>query len=162
MSRIAGLLKRTFWIVREHVGSDHLGNNYYMIPQQKTWTGRSVRAKRMVETANPNEYEYMEGSIPSEWDAWIRGRRKEPPSIEELLKNERYRVEIKQKARDADERDLLLQSQAYEEGLLATPSQTAVKGHASSTSFGRPEISEEPTSDANTFQPGSWTPNAKK
>ncbi|XP_030214011.1 NADH dehydrogenase [ubiquinone] 1 alpha subcomplex assembly factor 2 isoform X2 [Gadus morhua] len=83
MSRIAGLLKRTFWIVREHVGSDHLGNNYYMIPQQKTWTGRSVRAKRMVETANPNEYEYMEGSIPSEWDAWIRGRRKEPPSIEQ-------------------------------------------------------------------------------
>ncbi|CAL8331039.1 unnamed protein product [Arctogadus glacialis] len=124
--------------------------------------GRSVRAKRMVETANPNEYEYIEGSIPSEWDAWIRGRRKEPPSIEELLKNERYRVEIKQKARDADERDLLLQSQAYEEGLLATPSQTAVKGHASSTSFGKPEISEEPTSDANTFQPGSWTPNAKK
>uniref|UniRef100_A0A8C5FWG7 NADH:ubiquinone oxidoreductase complex assembly factor 2 n=1 Tax=Gadus morhua TaxID=8049 RepID=A0A8C5FWG7_GADMO len=160
MSRIAGLLKRTFWIVREHVGSDHLGNNYYMIPQQKTWTGRSVRAKRMVETANPNEYEYMEGSIPSEWDGMFCSQH--CCSKPELLKNERYRVEIKQKARDADERDLLLQSQAYEEGLLATPSQTAVKGHASSTSFGKPEISEEPTSDANTFQPGSWTPNAKK
>ncbi|CAL8344920.1 unnamed protein product [Lota lota] len=162
MSRIAGLLRRTFGIVREHVGSDHLGNKYYMIPQQKTWTGRSVRAKRMVEAANPTEYEYMEGSIPSEWDAWIRGRRKEPPSIEELLKNERYRVQIKQKARETDERDLLLQSQAYEEGLVAAPSQTAVKGHASSTNFGKPEISEEPTSDANTFQPGSWTPNTKK
>ncbi|KAJ0067621.1 hypothetical protein NL108_008943, partial [Boleophthalmus pectinirostris] len=43
---------------------------------------RAVRAKRMVEAANPSEFEYMEGSIPIEWDAWIRGRRKEPPSEE--------------------------------------------------------------------------------
>ncbi|KAK7934287.1 hypothetical protein WMY93_005183 [Mugilogobius chulae] len=41
--------------------------------------GRLVRAKRTMEAANPSEYEYMEGSIPIEWDAWIRGRRKEPP-----------------------------------------------------------------------------------
>ncbi|GLD73957.1 mimitin, mitochondrial isoform X2 [Lates japonicus] len=39
MSRIAGFLRRTFGIVREHVGTDHLGNKYYVIPQQKTWTG---------------------------------------------------------------------------------------------------------------------------
>lgn len=30
--------------------------------------GRVVRAKRMVVAANPTEYEYMEGSIPMEWD----------------------------------------------------------------------------------------------
>ena len=30
--------------------------------------GRVVHAKRMVETANPTEYEYIEGSIPIEWD----------------------------------------------------------------------------------------------
>lgn len=30
--------------------------------------GRMVRAKRLVVAANPTEYEYMEGSIPSEWD----------------------------------------------------------------------------------------------
>lgn len=30
--------------------------------------GRLVRAKRMVVAANPSEYEYVEGSIPVEWD----------------------------------------------------------------------------------------------
>ncbi|KAJ3604251.1 hypothetical protein NHX12_028992 [Muraenolepis orangiensis] len=160
--RIAGFLRRTFGIVREHVGSDHLGNNYYKVPPQTTWTGRKVGAKRMFEAANPAHYEYVESSIPSEWDAWIRGRRKEPPSIEEMLKNQQYRDQIKQKAKEVDERDLLLQSQEYEEGLVAARSQTAVKGHASSASFGKPVISQEPTSTANTFEPGSWMPDPKK
>lgn len=40
MSRILGVLRRTFGIVREHVGTDHLGNKYYIIPEQKTWTGK--------------------------------------------------------------------------------------------------------------------------
>lgn len=162
MNRVAGLLRRTFGIAREHVGTDLLGNKYYIIPEQKTWTGRSVRAKRMVVAANPTEYEYMEGSIPSEWDAWIRGRRKEPPSIEELLKNQQYREQIKLKAREVEERDVVLQAKEYEEGLVAAPPQTQVKGHAATTSFGKQEVSEEPTSTANTFQPGSWMPNAKK
>ncbi|KAF3695685.1 NADH dehydrogenase [ubiquinone] 1 alpha subcomplex assembly factor 2 Mimitin [Channa argus] len=162
MNRIAGLLRRTFGIVRDHVGTDHLGNKYYFIPEQKTWAGRLVRAKRMVEAANPTEYEYIEGSIPMEWDAWIRGRRKEPPSIEELLKNESYRDQIKLKAKELEENDLALQSKEYKEGLVATSAKTVAKGHAAATSFGKQEISEDPTSTANTFQPGSWMPTSKK
>ncbi|KAE8292056.1 NADH dehydrogenase [ubiquinone] 1 alpha subcomplex assembly factor 2 Mimitin [Larimichthys crocea] len=162
MSRIASVLRRTFGIIRDHVGTDHLGNKYYIIPEQKTWTGRLVRAKRMVVAANPTEYEYIEGSIPIEWDAWIRGRRKEPPSVEELLKNETYREQIKLKAKEVEEKDLALQAKEYEEGLVATPAKTLAKGHAAATSFGKEEISEDPTSTANTFQPGSWMPNPKK
>ncbi|XP_023249947.1 NADH dehydrogenase [ubiquinone] 1 alpha subcomplex assembly factor 2 [Seriola lalandi dorsalis] len=162
MSRIAGVLRRMFGIIREHVGTDHLGNKYYIIPEQKTWTGRLVRAKRMVVAANPTEYEYIEGSIPMEWDAWIRGRRKKPPSIEELLKNETYREQIKLKAKEVEEKDLALQAKEYEEGLVATPARTVAKGHAAATSFGKQEITEEPTSTANTFQPGSWMPTSKK
>ncbi|XP_054466726.1 NADH dehydrogenase [ubiquinone] 1 alpha subcomplex assembly factor 2 [Anoplopoma fimbria] len=158
MSRIAAALRRTFGIAREHVGTDTLGNKYYIIPEQKTWTGRAVRAKRMVEAANPTEYEYIEGSIPMEWDAWIRGRRKEPPSNKELLKNETYRENIKLKAKELDEKDLALQAKEYEEGLVATPAKTLAKGHAATASFGKEEISEDPTSTANTFQPGSWLP----
>ena len=30
--------------------------------------GSMVRAKRMVVASNPTEFEYLEGSIPSEWD----------------------------------------------------------------------------------------------
>ncbi|XP_062237757.1 NADH dehydrogenase [ubiquinone] 1 alpha subcomplex assembly factor 2 isoform X3 [Platichthys flesus] len=123
---------------------------------------RLVRSKRMVEAANPTEYEYIEGSIPMEWDAWIRGRRKEPPSVEELVKNESYRTQIKLKAKEVEEKDLALQAKEYEEGLVATPARTLAEGHASATSFGKQEISEEPTSTANTFQPGSWMPTSKK
>uniref|UniRef100_A0AAZ3SN43 NADH:ubiquinone oxidoreductase complex assembly factor 2 n=1 Tax=Oncorhynchus tshawytscha TaxID=74940 RepID=A0AAZ3SN43_ONCTS len=124
--------------------------------------GRIVRAKRMVVAVNPTEFEYLEGNIPSEWDAWIRGRRKQPPSIEELVKNQHYREHIKGKAREVDERELALQAKEYEEGLVARPAQTIAKGHAAATSFGQPETSEEPVSTANTFQPGSWIPAAKK
>uniref|UniRef100_A0A3Q3VLQ4 Uncharacterized protein n=1 Tax=Mola mola TaxID=94237 RepID=A0A3Q3VLQ4_MOLML len=147
MSRIAGVLRRAFGVVREHVGTDHVGNKYYVIPEQKTWT-RVVRAKRMVVAANPTEYEYMEGSIPMEWD--------------ELLKNESYREQIKLKAKEVEEKDLALQNKEYEEGLVATPVKTLTKGHAATTSFGKEEISEDPHSTGNTFQPGSWMPNPKK
>ncbi|XP_060788283.1 NADH dehydrogenase [ubiquinone] 1 alpha subcomplex assembly factor 2 [Neoarius graeffei] len=161
MSRFASLLRRTFGVMKEHVGTDHLGNKYYYIPEQKTWTGRVVRARRFVEASNPTEFEYLEGSIPSEWDAWIRGRRKDPPTVEELLKNEHYREQIKIKAQEAEEKDRELQAREYAEGLVAQPMQTQVKGHAAATQFGQSEISEEPVSTANTFQPGSWAPPKK-
>ncbi|XP_053481469.1 NADH dehydrogenase [ubiquinone] 1 alpha subcomplex assembly factor 2 isoform X1 [Ictalurus furcatus] len=161
MSRFASLLRRTFGVMKEHVGTDHLGNKYYYIPEQKTWTGRAVRARRFVEASNPSEFEYLEGSIPSEWDAWIRGRRKDPPTVEELLKNEHYREQIKVKAQEAGEKDRELQAKELAEGLITQPMQTQVKGHAAATQFGQSEISEEPVSTANTFQPGSWAPPKK-
>ncbi|XP_019733590.1 NADH dehydrogenase [ubiquinone] 1 alpha subcomplex assembly factor 2 [Hippocampus comes] len=162
MNKMIGALRRTFGVVREHVGTDHLGNKYYIVPEQKTWTGRLVRAKRLVEASNPTEHEYMEGSIPIEWDAWIRGRRKEPPSVEELAENEAYRQQIKLKAMEVEEKDLALKAKEYEQGLVATPSRTVAAGHAAATSFGKQELGEEPTSTANTFQPGSWRPNPKQ
>ncbi|KAF7695522.1 NADH dehydrogenase [ubiquinone] 1 alpha subcomplex assembly factor 2 [Silurus meridionalis] len=162
MSRLASLLRRTFGVMKEHVGTDHLGNNYYYIPEQKTWTGRGVRARRFVEASNRNEFEYLEGSIPSEWDAWIRGRRKDPPTIEELLNNARYREQIKIKAQEAEEKDRELQAKESAEGLVARPMQAQVKGHAAATQFGQVKISEDPVSTANTFQPGSWAPPPKK
>lgn len=66
------------------------------------------------------------------------------------------------KAKEAEDKDLALQAKEYEEGLVATPAKTLAKGHAASTSFGKEEISEEPSSTGNTFQPGSWVPNPKK
>ncbi|XP_034090736.1 NADH dehydrogenase [ubiquinone] 1 alpha subcomplex assembly factor 2 isoform X2 [Gymnodraco acuticeps] len=120
--------------------------------------GRLVRARRMVVAANVTEYTYVEGSIPMEWDSWIRGRRKEPPSVEELLKNQSYRDNIQIKAREVEEKDLILQAKEYEDGLVTTPAKTLAKGHAASTDFGKQEISEDPSSTANTFQPGSWLP----
>ncbi|KAI4820320.1 hypothetical protein KUCAC02_028304 [Chaenocephalus aceratus] len=76
----------------------------------------------------------------------------------ELLKNQSYRDNIKIKAREVEEKDLILQAKEYEDGLVTTPAKTLAKGHAASTDFGKQEISEDPSSTANTFQPGSWLP----
>ncbi|XP_076860287.1 NADH dehydrogenase [ubiquinone] 1 alpha subcomplex assembly factor 2 [Brachyhypopomus gauderio] len=161
MSRFISLLRRTFGVVKEHVGTDHLGNKYYYIPEQKTWTGRVVRPRRFMEGSRTTEVEYVEGSIPSEWDAWIRGRRKYPPTIEELQENQHYREQIKIRAREVEERDAELQAIAYEEGLVAQPVQTQVTGHAATAQFGQSKISEDPVSTGQTFQPGSWVPPKK-
>uniref|UniRef100_A0A3P8VTG0 NADH:ubiquinone oxidoreductase complex assembly factor 2 n=1 Tax=Cynoglossus semilaevis TaxID=244447 RepID=A0A3P8VTG0_CYNSE len=106
---------------------------------------RVVLAKRTMEAANPSEYKYMENSIPIDWDAWIRDRRKEPPTIE--VQNQSYREQIELK---------------YKDGLVTAPVQAVAKGHATASTYDKPDFSEEPTSTANTFQPGSWKPNSKK
>lgn len=56
MSRFATLLRRTFGVMKEHVGTDHLGNNYYYIPEQKTWTGELKSSYRSANSdlASPN------------------------------------------------------------------------------------------------------------
>ncbi|XP_028661279.1 NADH dehydrogenase [ubiquinone] 1 alpha subcomplex assembly factor 2 isoform X1 [Erpetoichthys calabaricus] len=178
MIKIRDLLRKTFGLVKHHVGTDSFGNKYYSVPEQKTWTvqwiwlsnlsasvsteaqniiWQTIRAKRIVEAVNSKEYEYQGESIPSEWDAWIRGRRKDPPTLEEIQKNEQYRKTIKLRAMEAEERETLLQDQAYEEGLIARP-RTQIQGHASSPNFQQTVPSEHPSSTANIFQPGSWTP----
>ncbi|XP_026721701.1 NADH dehydrogenase [ubiquinone] 1 alpha subcomplex assembly factor 2 [Athene cunicularia] len=98
------------------------------------------------------------GDFPIEWEAWIRKKRKDPPTTEEILKNENYREEMKQKIKDVSEKDKLLQTKEYKEGLVAEPAHTHVKGHASAPYYGKKEPSQDPMSTANTFQPGSWMP----
>lgn len=67
---------------------------------------------------------------------------------------------MKQKVKDVLEKDKLLQAKEYKEGLVAEPVQTQVKGHASAPYYGKNEPSQDPTSTASTFQPGSWMPPA--
>uniref|UniRef100_UPI00398EBED2 NADH dehydrogenase [ubiquinone] 1 alpha subcomplex assembly factor 2 isoform X1 n=1 Tax=Pristiophorus japonicus TaxID=55135 RepID=UPI00398EBED2 len=158
MNQIRALLQRTFGLVKHHMGTDQFGNKYYYIPQQKTWIGQTIRSKRIVEAVNPKEIEYDLENIPSEWEAWMRGRRKNPPTIEEILQNEEYRKVIKIRAHEVQQKEEIRKEKEYEEGLVAQPIQTQVKGHASATYFGKDKLSPEPTSTANTFQPGGWLP----
>ncbi|XP_050803131.1 NADH dehydrogenase [ubiquinone] 1 alpha subcomplex assembly factor 2 isoform X2 [Gopherus flavomarginatus] len=131
MGRLWGLLRalrlRLLGLEKQFVGSDQFGNKYYKIPKHQTWA------------------------------AWIRKRRKDPPTMEEILKNEIYREEIKLKITAASEKDSFLQTKEYE-GLVAEPVQTQIKGHASSSYYGKNEPSPDPSSTAKTFQPGSWIP----
>ncbi|XP_049289575.1 NADH dehydrogenase [ubiquinone] 1 alpha subcomplex assembly factor 2 [Anopheles funestus] len=64
------------------VGEDYFGNKYYEIPPDPS-VGRR-RASRWFE---PTAKEAYDQEITAEWEAWLRGRRKEPPTEQELLKN---------------------------------------------------------------------------
>ncbi|XP_005356828.1 NADH dehydrogenase [ubiquinone] 1 alpha subcomplex assembly factor 2 [Microtus ochrogaster] len=145
--------------VREHVGTDHLGNKYYYIAQYKNWRGQTIREKRFVEAANRKELDYEAGDIPTEWEAWIRRTRKTPPTMEEILKNEKYRQEIKAKSKEFYEKDKLGKETSEE---LLPPPAIQIKGHASAPYFGKEEPSVAPTSTGKTFQPGSWMPDDKR
>ncbi|XP_053513372.1 NADH dehydrogenase [ubiquinone] 1 alpha subcomplex assembly factor 2 isoform X2 [Artibeus jamaicensis] len=116
--------------VKELVGTDQFGNKYYQIPEYKNWR------------------------------AWIKRTRKTPPTMEEILKNEKYREEIQIKSKDLHEKEKLLSKESNE--LLAPPAEMQIKGHASAPYFGKEEPSVAPTSTGKTFQPGSWLPQDSK
>ncbi|XP_008574346.1 PREDICTED: mimitin, mitochondrial-like, partial [Galeopterus variegatus] len=78
----------------------------------------------------------------------------------EILKNEKYREEIKTTSKDYHEKEKHLSKETKE--LLAPPVQTQIKGHASAPYFGKEEPSVAPTSTGKTFQPGSWMPQDGK
>ncbi|XP_061874394.1 NADH dehydrogenase [ubiquinone] 1 alpha subcomplex assembly factor 2 [Colius striatus] len=155
---LRALRARLFGPEKELVGTDPAGNKYYRVPKHETRAGQIIPERRFVEAVNRQAYQYEVGDFPIEWEAWIRKKRKDPPTIEEILKNENYRQEMKQKIQEVCEKDKLLQAKEYKEGLVAAPAQTRVKGHASAPYYGKNEPSQDPASTANTFQPGSWMP----
>ncbi|XP_040277252.1 NADH dehydrogenase [ubiquinone] 1 alpha subcomplex assembly factor 2 [Bufo bufo] len=161
MERLRSLLQRTLGTVRQHMGTDQFGNKYYSIPEQKTWTGQANRAKRIVEPAQKDVYKYEAGHIPTEWEAWIRGKRKDPPTIEEILKNEQIRQEISAKGEEYLKTEKATPSIEGKDGAEAQPVKTQIKGHASARLYEKQTPTEEPTSTANTFVPGSWNPQKK-
>uniref|UniRef100_A0A8D0KXG8 NDUF2 factor n=1 Tax=Strix occidentalis caurina TaxID=311401 RepID=A0A8D0KXG8_STROC len=129
-----------------------------LVFDSRTASRQIIPERRFVEAINRQAYLYEMGDFPTEWEAWIRKKRKDPPTTEEILKNENYREEMKQKIKDVSEKDKLLQAKEYKEGLVAEPAHTHVKGHASAPYYGKKEPSQDPMSTANTFQPGSWMP----
>ncbi|CAH0552883.1 unnamed protein product [Brassicogethes aeneus] len=64
------------------IGSDYFGNKYFEIPPNPSIGKR--KANRWFEP--PVKDDFMQ-EMPAEWEAWLRGRRQEPPLDEEVLKN---------------------------------------------------------------------------
>ncbi|XP_008060274.1 mimitin, mitochondrial isoform X3 [Carlito syrichta] len=70
--------------VKQHVGTDQLGNKYYYVPEYQNWrdvdcqcqfervyysfAGQTIREKRFIEVANKKEVDYEAGDIPTEWE----------------------------------------------------------------------------------------------
>ncbi|XP_055530159.1 NADH dehydrogenase [ubiquinone] 1 alpha subcomplex assembly factor 2 [Wyeomyia smithii] len=65
-----------------YVGEDYFGNKYYEIPANP-----SLGQRRNQRWFEPTEKEAYGQEITAEWEAWLRGRRKQPPTVEELTQN---------------------------------------------------------------------------
>lgn len=63
------------------VGTDYFGNKYFEEPADPSRGRRHPR--RWIQTVSDR----FDQEMPAEWDAWLRKRRAEPPSDEEVLKN---------------------------------------------------------------------------
>lgn len=61
------------------VGVDYMGTKYYEISK----TGEYLRKKpnRYFVPKNKDDFEQ---EMPAEWEAWLRGRRKQPPTEQEV------------------------------------------------------------------------------
>ncbi|KAF2893574.1 hypothetical protein ILUMI_12603 [Ignelater luminosus] len=63
-------------------GTDYFGNKYYEIPADPSRGKR--RPSRWFVPATKDDFEQ---EMPAEWEAWLRGRRTEPPAEEEVARN---------------------------------------------------------------------------
>ncbi|KAK7490393.1 hypothetical protein BaRGS_00018372 [Batillaria attramentaria] len=110
MSRSAGLFARVWQGIRgafgareqaaRFVGEDHLGNRYYeKDPDQK----RGRRGSRWVEARDAAEGDMtFMPEVPSEWDSWLRRRRDNPPTQEELDRNYAMMIRTQQRAKELE------------------------------------------------------------
>ncbi|XP_064606706.1 NADH dehydrogenase [ubiquinone] 1 alpha subcomplex assembly factor 2-like [Liolophura sinensis] len=90
------------------VGEDHLGNRYFL---KEADPKRNLRGGRWVEPVNNDQFKPPE--VPVEWEAWLRGRRDDPPTQQELDKNHALMLRTLRRAQELEDK-----SKQAEEPLL--------------------------------------------
>lgn len=133
---------------RRLVGTDLDGNKYYEI-----LSGKSGRPRREVETQLKHE-QYEDGTIPIEWESWIRGKRDNPPTHDELISKLQQREVLSQRVKKVEAEEMERKAKEQDQA-------TRQQGHASAPVYEKTGLKSEPTRTGDTFQPGSWTPGSK-
>lgn len=64
------------------IGTDYFGNKFYEIPANPSIGKR--KASRWFE---PPQKEDFQNEMSAEWESWLRGRRTQAPTEEEVLRN---------------------------------------------------------------------------
>ena len=114
----------------ELMGEDRLGNKYY----EAKATSASYRTKpHRYYLPHSGEEDFMQ-ELPAEWESWLRGRRKVPPTPEELAKNYEIMMLTKENAKRLD---------AEREGSKLLDAPTNPKGFESFPQYGS-EFEDEP------------------
>lgn len=66
---------------RTLIGEDYYGTKYY---EEEIRSSKRTRPPRSFEPVNKDDFDQ---ELPAEWEAWLRYRRKEPPTREEVEAN---------------------------------------------------------------------------
>ncbi|XP_057299630.1 NADH dehydrogenase [ubiquinone] 1 alpha subcomplex assembly factor 2-like isoform X2 [Hydractinia symbiolongicarpus] len=149
------------------IGTDHLGNKYF----------EEVRASGKIQRSIQNDTkheDYSAGHIPLQWEAWIRGKRKDAPTLQEIEEQARYTSTVLRRAAIKTKEDDKKQAIAYADGLIAkerpsdnTPAKQALSRNVDTNLHATTGTSYQPdawspaavNSDTKTkYEPESWTP----
>lgn len=98
------------------VGEDQFGNTYYEkqpspeAPRQvpRRWIKYNDNVEMDIEKdleEHDKRISFLNAEIPVEWKAWLQMKRKSPPTLEELLRNEALRLRTIQRAKELEERE---------------------------------------------------------
>ncbi|KAL0085480.1 hypothetical protein J3Q64DRAFT_1743795 [Phycomyces blakesleeanus] len=149
------------WKKHALVGKDLEGNEYWEMPNPL-----GGRVKRWVQMKDHDDMTLLEQShLPVQWHAWLRHTRPTPPSIQELVMEERRKAIVQGRAKKLDdawaERKLQIErEEAAEPAKMierGSPPEDASVEDASST-----KKTSRPTGQGDTFVPGEWQPNAPR
>ena len=154
MSGLIQNLRRVLGMhVKEFVGSDRLGNKYYVISIR----GRDT-VKRIVE---PPELKFGDAgdidNVPPEWRSWLVGRRDSTPTEEEQEEIRMYKDSVaqnvinlkreeKNRQKDIDNKVLPNVGVDHASAKLRGPNKRFAEDEA------------QPESIGDTFHPGKWQP----
>ncbi|RKP11710.1 hypothetical protein BJ684DRAFT_12570 [Piptocephalis cylindrospora] len=137
------------WRKAWFIGLDVRGNEYYE-QKQPTFPGRPVR--RWVQPAMKTMDLFEETHIPVQWQSWLRHRRPQPPTEEDIQADEAYRLRTVARAMKLDQ-----QWQEPRKVPLASSTQDTPKEKAKPVKKLAPSV-HYPTGQGETFTPGAWTP----
>lgn len=160
---LASLRKPTYDVV----GRDKVGNVYY-----RNVIGGRERRQVLAEGKGMEERkpeDYVATDLPPQWEAWLRGRRVDPPTEEEIMLSDARQAEIKRRADVLAEKDRLLRIEEGRPSLeppgidaseLAPGARIGGSMHVSGKKFGKKRVDK--TRPMETMSSGAWEARQKE
>ncbi|KAI8970280.1 hypothetical protein BDF20DRAFT_825957 [Mycotypha africana] len=139
------------WKKHALVGYDLKGNEYWECPNPLG--GRMKRWVQMADKADNDITVFHHNKLPVLWQSWLRHTRDRPPTIAELIQDEKRVWTVQSKAKELEEAWEKLKKMRTEEEKEAKRAldEAAIKEELGSDTA-------EPSGFGDTFTPGEWNP----
>jgi len=127
-----------------------------------------IENNKKPEKAGELHTDYAHGQVPTQWEAWLRNKRTEPPTQEEIDQRLAFTYKVQRRAIIKEMEDDARQEQAYRDGLIARErSEGMVEIAAREAIAPNPNTRTQPTPQTSSqtsqgsgsgYQPESWQP----